>query len=467
MAIASALGVVSWMSLGLWPVAALNIPAVTLLLFLGNYSIASPDVMVDASVAEKSKEAPKFASSLQTLCWTSFGVFKIFSLLLAPVMYNASGASLLFGVTTLTAFAVTVPAASGWMGEARVAGEYKPIAEKESETVARNRKPLIVLACVTAVVSLSMGFVSAFADEKVVGSAAVFVVSPVVVVATFCLLRRVSLPLAKACVYIFLSSAVQPSSPILFYWMRDTPENRAAHLPCFSPTFIATIQIVGYVFFVFGTLAYNRWLSHWSYKRIYCSTQVLMCLLNLTDLAWVRRANLAWGISDQAFVLGSEVVSPVCCACRGHGPLTRALAPVGHCALEYNALVCAGVDVVSDWQRGHVFCHGCVRVVVVVCAWRCAELTLPKRAMGLSNFGGTVGELAGVGLMHLMSLDRDKYDNLPDFVVVRSLCQLLPLLLLWLLPSGSPAEPNVVATGDAEERDALVGAELHAVVVDL
>lgn len=130
--------------------------------------------------------------------------------------------------------------------------------------------------------------------------------------------------MAKALCFIFLLGVVQPSSSILFFWMKHdefncgdgTHGNLAATnvtspLPCFKPDFIANLSIVGYVFFTLGVVVYNRHLSKWSYTSIYAFTQVGLCLLNLLDLFWVLRWNLKIGLSDEAFVVGDEVLGPV------------------------------------------------------------------------------------------------------------------------------------------------------------
>ena len=62
--------------------------------------------------------------------------------------------------------------------------------------------------------------------------------------------------------------------------------------------------------------------------------------------------------------------------------------------------------------------------------------------MGLSNFGATIGEYFGVGLMVAFDVDTHKYDQLQTFIVVRSLFRLVPILLVpLLLPGGSPDNP--------------------------
>ena len=86
----------------------------------------------------------------------------------------------------------------------------------------------------------------------------------------------VDINLAKFSLYIFLSGAIQPSTPVLFYWMKADDINCELDLPCFSPDFIATISIVGYILFLLGTAFYNQYLTSVSYRKIYFFTQVAM-----------------------------------------------------------------------------------------------------------------------------------------------------------------------------------------------
>ena len=87
---------------------------VSLFLMMGNFSIASPDVMIDASIAEKCVSHPELATSLQTLCWASFGVGKVFALFTAPLLYHWISSKGIFAVTVVTSFLIIYP--SRWVG---------------------------------------------------------------------------------------------------------------------------------------------------------------------------------------------------------------------------------------------------------------------------------------------------------------------------------------------------------------
>ena len=91
--------------------------------------------------------------------------------------------------------------------------------------------------------------------------------------------------------------------------------------------------------------------------------------------------------------------------------------------------------------------------------------------MGLSNFGGlfnnfivfakdvagTVGGYVGNGLIWLLQVEGPQYDNLPYFVVARSLMRLLPILFIpFLVPEGSPStegQKSDQSTADGDKPD--------------
>jgi len=427
MILASIAGVLSSLLLWTSPIA-WTVPGSAMLLLLANLAIASPDVMIDGSIAERSSEVPMYAADLQSLCWMSFGIFQILSMLVAPRMLETLGTRSLFGAATFTALAVTIPTSLGWMGEKRDI----PVVESEAVYGSCFRRvkrfmddpgagPFVRLAMMVTGISLTMGIISMKngTHHAFISGFAMFVVTPLTAFLVYRYESMVDRDLAKFSLYIFLTGAIQPSTPVLFYWMKQDEYNCSKNLPCFSPSFIATLSIVGQVMFVIGTWVYNRFLTRISYKSIYMTTQFAMFLLNIVDLFWVNRLNIAIGLSDEAFVLGDEVIAPM----------------------------------ISRWNTMPMMVLSAVLCPPNVFA------TFFALNMGLSNFGGTLGGYFGVGLMVIFGVDTHKYDRLPEFVVARSLFRLLPMCLIpFLLPNGSPSDPptrqwSAVPSNDVDDED--------------
>jgi folate/biopterin transporter len=445
---AGLLGLCSWSALWLLPWAA-SLAGVWL--FLGNLSIASPDVMIDASVAERSKTHPRLASDLQTLCWVSFGIGKILSAASSGWLYDAPavGSRGLFGLTALTSLVVLVPARLGWLGERQQKQNQIQIqmhaqsdqtqtqthtqtqtqtqmqprgggdsgcahaarrlcdAFREAKTAQLYRLALLVLA-----ISMSLGLVANASESDPLIFALAMIASALVCAAVYALERDISMRLAKASLFIFLSGVVQPSSPLIFYWARQNEENckPERNRPCFSPEFLSVLSVVGYVVFLLGTSLYNKYFSAWSYKAIWTYTQLLLAAVGFVDLVFVMRWNIALGLPDKLFMIGDEVIG----------------------------------DLVSRINSMPLFV-----LAAAVCPDG-VEATLFAMNMSLSNFGRTIGGYTGVGLMWMLGgINAPEFNNLPAFIVLRSLARLLPILLIPLLvPDGSPTQEG----HDADQR---------------
>ena len=131
---------------------------------------------------------------------------------------------------------------------------------------------------------------------------------------------KVNKTLARASLFIFVSRSLQPSSSFLFLWQKQSDSNNCFSAadgrvrtenyerPCFSPEFISNIRLVSAVVFIIGTGIYNKYLSHWSYRRIWTCTQILLCMFGFLDVIWVLRYNRYVGIPDTFFALGDKVL---------------------------------------------------------------------------------------------------------------------------------------------------------------
>lgn len=110
-------GVLAWVGLGLAqpPTRFLAVMFLT----LGNYAIASPDVIIDASVAQRSSTHPGLAADLQSLCWGSLSVGGLVSTFAVAHIYKAFHAQGLFFAQAGTAAAIFIPALLFWLPEKR------------------------------------------------------------------------------------------------------------------------------------------------------------------------------------------------------------------------------------------------------------------------------------------------------------------------------------------------------------
>mmetsp|Transcript_9633 Transcript_9633/g.39271 ORF Transcript_9633/g.39271 Transcript_9633/m.39271 type:complete len:721 (-) Transcript_9633:977-3139(-) len=134
MVVAGVLGVMGALVLSSTP-AGPNMSAVFLIFM--NYSIASPDVMVDASAAERAKTHPHLTADIQSLCWGALHIFNFFATASVGYLLKPIGPRGIFGLLAFTSLAMLVPASLGWLGERRQQREaaYARAALTEGENV--------------------------------------------------------------------------------------------------------------------------------------------------------------------------------------------------------------------------------------------------------------------------------------------------------------------------------------------
>jgi len=324
MIVAGATGVAAAAALWLMPIASWR-PA-ALLLVLANWSIASPDVMVDGTTAEKSRDHPHLAADLQSLSWGSLYACATLANLgvgyaVAPAGLGARGT---FGLCAVTSLAVLIPAAAGWLGDA-------PRPPRPARDPRRNDDRRRVFGCAAATCMCSV----------VIGSLEAFYTGPIAVVGSvtaalglglaFLLwhaLKPISRDLSGAAVYIFLVGALQPSTEVLFAWYHDDGlkhGNCSRHCdddddcgwahdrdyPCIEASYYSQMRAVGRFFGLVGVVLYNAYFSDWKYRDVFVGGHCVLFLANLLDYAWVRRANVSLGIDDRLFLLGVEMIQPV------------------------------------------------------------------------------------------------------------------------------------------------------------
>lgn len=141
---------------------------VSILLLLGNYSIASPDVMIDASIAERSKSFPHLVSDMQTICWVSFGVGKILSQLTSGPLYELFGSRGLFSVNILTAIVILFPSMFHWLSEERNQNDIHPICSPYIKKLQQSLEVclFVCLYFITSPISISSSFVKSNKKTK-------------------------------------------------------------------------------------------------------------------------------------------------------------------------------------------------------------------------------------------------------------------------------------------------------------
>ena len=395
--IAGVSGVIAWTSLGTLPLTAQS--AVPFLILM-NVSMATPDIMVDATTAELSRKVPEAASDLQSLCWGALAVGGVYSCTTSGAIADAFGPQVLFLTTNVAALSVLIGGLRGWLEEKRL----PPQKRRPDLSWFRNNRAMSGLAVFMAASASTLTFVNVFCESMALRAGVTLAIAGALMIAVRICLRTIHPVLARVALFLFAREALQPYvSDALFQWMTKADDG-----PKFTATFLGFVDCFGNLGLFAGVVLYNTKLTNVNYRRIFTFAQVALCLSNLMDLALVMRWNLAIGIPDHAMLIGDTAVTA--CIRRFFSMPSFVLA----------SKVCP----------------------------RDVEATLFAMLMALSNFGTTVAELLGTSLLEFLKVRGDNYDNLSTAITLKSLCRMLPILLIPLLvPNLTPNDPIDVDHG--------------------
>jgi len=508
--IAGIFGVLSWGALWLVP---LSLGMVATMLFLGNLSVASPDVMIDASVAERCRTHPNFASDLQTLCWASFGLGKIFASSTMGVILATFGSRSMFGLTSLTSIAMLLPAIFNWLTEEprsteRLLSEVRiPSSSPSTEpsTMTRNegirvseqdQRPENSLYHPTSQVSYASGYASVSAIEDIelssqsddTGTSRIYGqdtsdYSETAMAPHGCVgrLRHAFRDPLSGPIY-YLSFIVMGISISMGFVAKQSED----YLVVFGAAILTTLAISIAVLRLEGKVSL-RLAKASCYIFLANAIQPTSALLFL----WSKRDERFCGDNESAcpgkfcprpcfseeFIAMVDVVGYVVFVV-GTSMYNKYLSlwpyrriwRVTQIALTFVSLldlvfVCRwnlaiGIPdkafIMGDEILSDLIARLNTMPLFVLAAATCppgVEATLFALNMGLSNFGGTLGKYHGLGLMWVFGgVTGPEFANLDYFVLVRSLMRLLPILLIpMLVPTGTPQTETFEEPTRAEE----------------
>ena len=87
---------------------------------MGSFSMAVPDVMVDASVAERSRANPELTADLQVFCWITYAFGALFAVAFKGTILSwTRSVRGLYALLTAASTLIVLPAGMGWLGEPR------------------------------------------------------------------------------------------------------------------------------------------------------------------------------------------------------------------------------------------------------------------------------------------------------------------------------------------------------------
>lgn len=178
----------------------------------------------------------------------------------------------------------------------------------------------------------------------------------------------------------------------------------------FQPEFLGRVRLVTSIANLIGIWIFQRFLKAVPFRTIFAWSTILSSLLGMTMLLLVTHANRAIGIDDHWFSLGDSLILTVM------GEIS--FMPV----LVLSARLCPpGI-----------------------------EATLFALLMSILNLAGLISHELGAALTHWLGVTETDFENLWLLVLLTNLSTLLPLPLLFLLPSTSSQGEIPAASSSSE-----------------
>ncbi|ETM44074.1 hypothetical protein L914_10680 [Phytophthora nicotianae] len=199
--------------------------------------------------------------------------------------------------------------------------------------------------------------------------------------------------------WIFLSNALPPSVGEAMFSFKTAELG-------FSKSFLGFISTVG-SFTLLGTTAlYNAYFRDMPFRRMFFRIQLASACVSFAEFVLVSRLNVPFGISDQFFIFGDEILSDVVVRLK-HMPS------------------------------------------LVLCAKICPpgiEGTMFALLMSIYNFSWSVASYGGSWLCNYLQISKTNFTGLAAAVIIRSVAKVVPLFLLFMVPATTSISSSSLAS---------------------
>lgn len=183
-----------------------------------------------------------------------------------------------------------------------------PVLGADTEKVRENWR-IFLLALIIGTISIFTSILGLFEMSTTYLFVASVVSALFMIACFFALLER---SVAKVLAFIVIQNMFSISLRAATFFFYTDPAEAYPQGPHFSRQFYVTVMGgVGILFSVLGVFIYGAFMHEWTYRRIFMVTSVLYIITCVPNILLFKRINVAWGIPDGVFILGSEVVQVV------------------------------------------------------------------------------------------------------------------------------------------------------------
>jgi folate/biopterin transporter len=411
----SVLGVIALSFLGAANQGVLSIEKVVACLFLVSLQFSTCDLLTEAKYAEKMQEKPEHGPDLMTFVWFGLQVGGLVATLMVGPLMAHFGPKAPYLLALLPAALIILPASKNYLEETPKTAEQ--VQESRAKLFEQKEACFLCLLMFAGTVVLTT---VGIAYESVALNALVAVVVALVMLTAFSLVLRPVV--AKVNAFFLVQTSLGFSvGGASFYFFTDGPAQYPEG-PHFSMIFFTSVLgLVGAVCSLIGIFSYQRFMKNWTYRGLLMMTNIVLSLLNVSDVIVLSRLNVKLGIPDTVFVLGASVLQTI----------------VGQWM----------------WMPG-----------VVILSQLCPkgmEATMYALLAGCHNLGNTIASNCGAYVLLLLNCNPSgavaeghQFENLWKGSALSTVLPMFTLFLLpWLIPDAKQTDKLL----NDEDRDATSG----------
>ena len=298
----SVMGVICLGVLGFGELEELSVGTIVICLFLANVQISTCDLLTEATYSRKIRDNPSAGPDLVSFVWFGIVAFGLLATILIGPSIEYISVQFPFVLAIIPAAFVIIPSFLNYLDEQKQT-PMESLAKRDE--LLRNNKHLLVLVFAMFIGPLAL-MVVGMLNYSVEANAFVALMVAAFEITAFGLFLDPVIAKINAFFVICNSLSLAIDGGSFYFYTDDAHEYKDG--PHFSKEFFTSVLgIINSVVSLVGIATYQRYLKHWPYRKILYFTQILASVLSLLDLILFSRLNLALGIPDKAFVIGSEI----------------------------------------------------------------------------------------------------------------------------------------------------------------
>lgn len=298
--LATIFAMVSYSVVGFSSAQSLPIQVVLVALLLGCAQVSVVDLLAEAAYSERIRESPEHGPELISFVWGGITVGGLFASATVGFVIEHLGAQAVYAVLVIPAAIVLIPTSLNWLGEKHLTSAD---VERHRASLWEQREVmfLVVLMGAATAVLVAVGLLQESAWVNLYVALAV----AVVILGAFSLL--LSPVIGKVnCFFFVQTCCVIDISGAAFYFFTDGPSEYPEG-PHFSKVFYASgLGVFLSLLNLFGLWVYNHSMKNWRYHQLLVFANILQCGAGLLGVLVYTRWNIAVGLPDTFFVLGTQ-----------------------------------------------------------------------------------------------------------------------------------------------------------------